>query len=218
MANLAKVIVYEEKAVAEFEKATSPELKEMIKEIDWLKWSKKTVDGKTYWKLNIVLSEDPTRLEQFVNMLRSNQADCMIKKYGESVFMPWDMWRRHQNQAPESQVRPYNVYLRPAYFEELTAFAKEKHMSFSQLVICAMDSYIRAEKAAEPLQTRTAPVQMVVDSFSEKMRIEMVRQQTKPAWVADKLNIPRSRFYTKLDTNNWTEDEKEKISRFFGWS
>ena len=90
--------------------------------------------------------------------------------------------------------------------EELKTIAEDKHVSLSTLVMIALDNYLQNQRPA-----------MVVDSFAEKVRIEIAKRQTKPAWVADQLNIPRSTFSSKLAANNFTREEQERITRYFGW-
>ena len=69
MANKVKIMLYDSKAVAEFSQATNPELKEKIRKLPWLKWGKKEVGDKSYWKLNIDLSETKENLNTFIDLM-----------------------------------------------------------------------------------------------------------------------------------------------------
>ena len=197
MANEVKIMCYDKKAVAEFSQATNPELKEKIRELPWLKWGKKEVGDKSYWKLNIDLSETKENLNTFIDLMIKHEIEVLIKENKESD------WRKIE------KAERYYIYLKPSYYKELTKLAEEKHISFQNLVMIALDGYL--EKQAKP----KAPI--IVDSYAEKIRVEMTKRQTKPAWVADQLNIPRSTFNSKLQANNFTLDEQKRINRYFGW-
>lgn len=204
MANEVKIMLYDSKAVAEFSKTTAPELKEKFKSLPWLKWSKKEVGEKTYWKLNIDLSEGQENLNSFISLMFEHDIEVQIKDNKES---DWHKIENIGDTDPKlEKAKPYSIYMKPSYVEELKKIAENKHISLSTLVIIALDNYLQNQRPA-----------MVVDSFAEKVRIEIAKRQTKPAWVADQLNIPRSTFSSKLAANNFTREEQERITRYFGW-
>lgn len=206
MANEVKIMLYDSKAVAEFSKTTAPELKEKFKSLPWLKWSKKEVGEKTYWKLNIDLSEGQENLKSFISLMFEHDIDVQIKDNKES---DWHKVENIGDTDPKlEKAKPYSIYMKPSFVEKLKKIAEDKHISLNTLVMIALDNYLQSQKAVPA---------MVVDSYSEKVRVEIAKRQTKPAWVADQLHIPRSTFSNKLAANTFTADEKAKINRFFGW-
>ena len=202
MGNEVKIMLYENKAVAEFSQQTAPELKEKIRELSWLKWGKKELGEKTYWKLNIDLSDTQDNLNTFIALMFDHKIEVLIK---DSKDSDWRKIENTDNTPTTEKAEPYPVYLKPSYHAELMKVAEEKHISFSTLVQIALDGYLNAR----------TPI--VVDSYAEKVRVEMAKRQTKAAYVARDLNIPESTFNNKLNANRFTEDEKKKIDRYFGW-
>lgn len=202
MTNEVKIMLYDDKAVAEFSKATDSDLKEKIKDLPWLKWSKKEVGDKTYWKLNIDLSKEKENLNSFILLMFEHDVEVQVKDSKDSE------WRKVEADPKSEKAKPYPIYMKPSYVEELKKIAEDKHISLNTLVMIALDNYLQSQKAVPA---------MVVDSYSEKVRVEIAKRQTKPAWVADQLHIPRSTFSNKLAANTFTADEKAKINRFFGW-
>ena len=218
--NTAKLTIGETYATVWFTKLTEPELKDALKKLPWVKWQKKEEEEKTRWYLHVDLSDretdkdedGQTRLQKLYSVLSENKVNCSFRTYDESEYST----DANKYVRKKNGTKKYFLWMQPNYYEKLRDLAVSKGMSFSQLIVCATDEYIRNEMAAAPLKT-TAKSDIVVDSFSEKVRIEMARAQTKPAWVADKLNIPRSRFYGKLDSNNWSEEEKQRIQELLGF-
>lgn len=234
MEKTAYINVYKENAICEFLSKTSPNLKQKIKDRPELKWRKKMVDGKEHWFLNIDFTTDAGKsvLRDFVLMLRDE--DITIKFVSsdgtlyDTPYDPDDQYglkdilemkdRREEGTTDVSsaeKTEKHFLYITKSYYQELSKIAQDKHITFSQLVICACEQYIRTEKQAEPLKVLDKP--SVSGSFSEQIRIEIARRQSKSAWVADKLGIPRSRFYSMLDSDNWSDPEREAIKKFFGW-
>ncbi len=224
--NTARITIGDTYATVVFTKMTEAALKDALKALPWIKWQKRVEEEKTKWYLYVDLSdretdrdeENMTRLQRFVILLEKNDIECYFRSYKETDYSDDSnkyVWKKNST-------KKYFLWMQPSYYEKLRDLASEKGMSFSQLIVCATDEYMRREKSVrdcggiptiEPIGKPT----YVVNSFSEQIRMEMARIQTKPAWIADKLDMPRSRFYSKLDSNNWSDEEKEKIRNYLGF-
>ncbi len=226
--NIARIMIYDEYASCEFSKPTPSSLREKIKQLSWLKWRKKTVEDKEYWKLIIDLSDNKSNLSEFIAMIQKDGFICKVKESKDTDWKDYPLFSDTNDTSERDAVvlgttgstklekdKKCFFYIQPSYYKALTDLANEKHMTFSQLIICACDLYIRTERAAAPL--KALEHQTEEGSFSEKINIEITRRNTKRAWVADKLGISRSHFYSTLISDRWTEEEKKKIRDFFGW-
>ena len=227
--NIARIMIYDDHASCEFSKPTSPTLKEKIKQLPWLKWRKKTVEDKEYWKLIINLSENKNNLNEFIVILQAEDVLCKIKESKDSDWKDYPVIQElcstsgkdvlvvgsHSDPAKPEKDKKCFFYIQPSYYKMLSDLAAEKHMTFNQLIICACDAYLRAEKQAEPL--KALDTSLPEGTFSEKVLMEIARRGSKRAWVADKLGIDRSKFYRMIDTDKWTKEDKAAVCNLFGW-
>lgn len=226
--NIARIMIYDEYASCEFSKPTPSSLREKIKQLSWLKWRKKTVEDKEYWKLIIDLSDNKSNLTEFIAMIQKDGFICKVKESKDTDWKDYPPFSDANDTSGRDAVvlvptgstklekdKKCFFYIQPSYYKALTELANEKHMTFSQLIICACDAYLRDEKKAEPLKTLDTTIKE--GTFSEKVLMEIARRGSKRAWVADKLGIDRSKFYRMIDTDRWTKEEKSLVSRFFGW-
>lgn len=219
------IVVSEQHATAWFKYATSLSLKERIDSTRWLQWRKNEDNGIVRWSIRIDLSKYWTNLDKFARMLSEEGVTVLIRKKHDQRWVPYNFAtpkpeqkaeeKSGENTNGEEEAIKYFFYMKPSYFKELSDLAKEKHISFSTLIICACDAYLRSEKQAAPLKALDSS--LPEGTFSEKVLMEIARRGSKRAWVADKLGLDRSRFYRMIETNKWTEEEKTAINNLFGW-
>lgn len=219
------IVVSDKYATSWFKYATSPSLKAKIDNAKWLQWRKNEDNGQVRWSIKIDLSKYWTNLDKYARMLAEEGVTVLIRKKHEERWVPYNFAipkpeqkatdRKNENTNGEEEAIKYYFYMKPSYFESLNNLAKEKHISFSTLIICACDAYLRAEKQAEPL--KALDTSLTEGTFSEKVLMEIARRGSKRAWVADKLGIDRSRFYRMIDTDKWTEEDKAAVCNLFGW-
>lgn len=219
------IVVSEQHATAWFKYATSLSLKERIDSTRWLQWRKNEDNGIVRWSIRIDLSKYWTNLDKFARMLSEEGVTVLIRKKHDQRWVPYNFStpkpeqraeeKSGENTNGEEEAIKYFFYMKPSYFKELSDLAKEKHISFSTLIICACDAYLRSEKQAAPLKALDSS--LPEGTFSEKVLMEIARRGSKRAWVADKLGLDRSRFYRMIETDKWTEEEKTAINNLFGW-
>lgn len=212
---VAKINLYDKSAHIEFNFRTSSELKERLKKCSWLKWKKSDVNGKTYWYLDCDLAQnEEEKVAELETILKEFEIEPIIRTQGDDEFSEKfeNDSERKKEEAQTDRAQPFRLYMKPSLYQLLSTVAEEKHMSFSQFIICATDFYIKNNNVKLPLKTVGSSLFECEPTTSEQIRMAMAKERTKPAWVADHLGYTRSSFYSKLEKNIWTKDEIEELS------